>query len=88
MKVRGGMIQYKNVCDTLESKHRCHFACRPTMTRSKSPREPFIARHYELSKSFQWLIARTMIMSVANIRSAIGIMASMNKCGMLCTAIV
>lgn len=52
------------------------------MTRMKSPHEPFIARHYELSKSFQWSIALAMIMSVANTCSAIGVMVNMNKCAM------
>lgn len=50
------------------------------MTRSKSPHEthePFIARRYELSKSFQWSIAFAMIMSVADTRSAIGVMKQM-----------
>lgn len=50
------------------------------MTRSKSPHEPFIARRYKLSKSFQWSIAFAMIMSGADTRSAIGVMKHANKC--------
>lgn len=81
---------HNNVEDILESIYykSCHFRWLGRSSRLKSAHEPFIARHYELSKSFQWSIALAMIMSVANIRSAIGVMANMNNCETLKIAIV